>query len=151
MTKPAKNRGRAALRVKRVYAAPAAGDGTRVLVDRLWPRGVSREAGRIDFWLKGLAPSDDLRHRFHANRNLWNEFRKAYRAELARSPAKEAIAELRALAAKGTITLLFASQDEERNNAVVLAGHLSAKSRRAAPAARRRKSSAATARGRTSA
>jgi uncharacterized protein YeaO (DUF488 family) len=147
MPKPSKN----TLRLKRAYAAPADGDGTRVLVDRLWPRGVSRETGRIDLWLKDLAPSDDLRHRFHANRDLWNEFRTAYRGELARTPAKEAVAELRALAAKETVTLLFASQDEERNNAVVLAEYLSMKSRRAAPAARRRKSTATAARGRTSA
>ena len=144
------SKGSSSVRVKRVYEAPSASDGTRVLVDRLWPRGLSREAARIDHWLKDLAPSDDLRRRFHADRELWDEFRVAYRGELASAAAKAALSELRALLSKGTVTLLFASQDEARNNAVVLAQYLKA-ARRAAPAARRRKTSATAARGRRSA
>lgn len=148
MRKPSTSKGRAAIRVKRVYAPPAAADGERVLVDRLWPRGLSREAARIDAWLKDLAPSDDLRRRFHAHRERWEAFRKEYLGELSVSPAKEAVNELRALAKKGTTTLLFASQDEEHNNAVALAEYLG-ESRRAAPAARQRKPTATGSRART--
>lgn len=150
MPKLAKSKERRGLRVKRVYAAPAESDGIRVLVDRLWPRGLSRDGARIDHWLKDLAPSDELRRRFHADRELWDEFRAAYRSELASASARVAFGELRALLSKGTVTLLFASQDEARNNAVVLVEYLKA-ARRAAPAARRDKITATAARGRRSA
>jgi uncharacterized protein YeaO (DUF488 family) len=109
-----------AIRIKRVYEPAAASDGLRVLVDRLWPRGVSREKGRIDLWLKDVAPSDALRRTFHGHPDKWDEFVAAYRAELAQEPAKSAAASLRGKSAKGTVTLLFAARDEARNNAAAL-------------------------------
>ena len=106
------------IRIKRVYAEPAADDGLRLLVDRLWPRGLSKEKARLDDWLKELAPSDELRKWFGHNPARWEEFRERYRQELAGRP--EALARLRALAARETVTLLFAAHDEAHNNAVVL-------------------------------
>ncbi|MGB3273513.1 MAG: DUF488 domain-containing protein [Xanthobacteraceae bacterium] len=109
----------ARIRIKRAYEAPAAGDGVRVLVDRLWPRGVKREAASIDHWLKELAPSADLRKWFGHDPERWAEFQTRYRAELKANP--EAVAELRALAKSAkTLTLVFAAKDEAHNNAVVL-------------------------------
>ena len=108
------------LAVKRIYAPPEPGDGTRILVDRLWPRGIARDKARIDLWLKDIAPSDALRKRFHAKPTHWDEFRAAYAAELAAAPAQAAVKELRALLRRGTVTLLYAARDEERNNAVAL-------------------------------
>ena len=105
--------------IKRVYEPPAASDGLRVLVDRLWPRGVSKASGRIDLWAKELAPSDKLRREFHAKPERWAEFVKAYAKELEASEAQAAAAGLRSHK-KGTITLLYAAKDEERNNAVAL-------------------------------
>ena len=70
------------IKLKRIYEAPAASDGTRILVDRLWPRGIAKEKAKIDLWLKDIAPSDALRKRFHGHPEDWDEFRKAYAAEL---------------------------------------------------------------------
>lgn len=111
---------RAAIRVKRVYAPAAAGDGSRVLVDRLWPRGIAKDKAGVDLWLKELAPSHALRKRFHGKPQDWDAFRAAYAAELQASEAQAAIAELRAHLRKGPVTLLFAARDEEHNNAVAL-------------------------------
>lgn len=106
------------LKTKRVYEEPDPGDGLRVLVDRLWPRGVSRERARVDRWEKELAPSRELRLWFGHDPERWREFRARYLEELkGQSPL---LAELASLAAKGEVTLLFAARDEERNNAVVL-------------------------------
>jgi uncharacterized protein YeaO (DUF488 family) len=105
-----------AVKLKRVYEAPAAGDGTRILVDRLWPRGIAKD--KVDLWLKDIAPSDALRKRFHGHPEDWADFRKAYAAEL--KQAAEAVKELRGHLRKGTVTLLYAARDEERNNAVAL-------------------------------
>ena len=107
----------AAARLKRVYDEPAAADGVRVLVDRLWPRGLSKDRARVDLWLKDVAPSDALRRDLHAHPDHWAGFRAAYRAELDGNPALD---ELRALSRKRKVTLLFAARDEARNNAVVL-------------------------------
>ena len=107
-----------AIRMKRVYEAPAASDGTRILVDRLWPRGIAKAKAKVDLWLKEIAPSDKLRRRFHGHPEDWDEFRTAYAAEL--KQAKEAVKELRGHLRKGTVTLLYAARDEERNNAVAL-------------------------------
>ncbi len=104
-------------RLKRVYDAPADADGMRVLVDRLWPRGLSKDKAAVDLWLKDVAPSDALRHEFHAHPERFDAFRKAYAAELHGS---EALAELRKLARKRKVTLLYASKDEAHNNAAVL-------------------------------
>ena len=108
------------IRLKRVYETAEAGDGTRVLVDRLWPRGLAKEKAGIDLWLKDVAPSDELRKRFHARPELWDDFRAAYATELEREPARTALAELRGLRQHGAVTLLYAARDEERNNAIAL-------------------------------
>jgi uncharacterized protein YeaO (DUF488 family) len=105
------------IRIKRIYDPPAADDGRRILVDRLWPRGLTREAAQIDDWLKELAPSDELRRWFGHDPVRWEEFRSRYRAELAGQPL---LNELKATAGTGTVTLLFAAQDRDHNNAVVL-------------------------------
>ncbi|MFT3896824.1 MAG: DUF488 family protein [Thermomonas sp.] len=103
--------------LKRVHDAPSSGDGTRVLVDRLWPRGLSRDKAKIDIWLRDIAPSDALRREFHAKPERWNEFRSAYADEL---KGNEALPQLRALCRKRRVTLLYASKDEAHNNAVAL-------------------------------
>jgi len=107
--------------IKRVYDLPAPQDGTRVLVDRLWPRGLSKEAAALDAWLKNLAPSDELRKWYHAYPEQWEKFRDRYLKELSSGKAEEALQELYALVEKNRlVTLLFGSRNEERNNATVL-------------------------------
>jgi uncharacterized protein YeaO (DUF488 family) len=107
--------------VKRVYEEPARTDGTRVLVDRLWPRGLSKARAAVDKWLRDLAPSDALRKWFHARPDAWTMFRKRYLKELARPESAEALSELYRLAnQRKKLTLLFASRNEEQNNATVL-------------------------------
>jgi uncharacterized protein YeaO (DUF488 family) len=115
-------RGRAAhpLKVKRVYEPAEDGDGFRVLVDRLWPRGISKDHARVDLWLKDVAPSDDLRRRFHHDPANWREFAAAYAKELKAEPAAAALDDLRARLHRETVTLLYAARDEEHNNAVAL-------------------------------
>lgn len=107
-------------KLKRVHAAPEAADGTRVLVDRLWPRGLTKDKAQIDLWLRDLSPSDALRKRFHGKPEDWVAFRAAYARELKAPAAQAAVAELRARLRKGAVTLLYAARDEERNNAVAL-------------------------------
>ena len=107
--------------VKRVYEKSVPRDGARVLVDRLWPRGVSKERAALHAWLKELAPSDELRHWFHARPDAWITFRKRYLKELARPEADAALRTLYELAfRRKRLTLLYASRNEEYNNAVVL-------------------------------
>src|SRR5580704_14407418 len=107
--------------IKRVYEQPARGDGTRVLVDRLWPRGLSKARAAVDRWLRDLAPSDALRKWFHARPDAWAMFRKRYLKELARPESAVALSELYRLAnQRKKLTLLFASRNEEQNNATVL-------------------------------
>jgi uncharacterized protein YeaO (DUF488 family) len=106
------------IKLKRIYEAPAAGDGTRILVDRLWPRGIAKDKAKIDLWLKDIAPSNVLRKRFHGHPEDWNAFRAAYAAEL--KQAGGAVQELRGHLRKGPVTLLYAARDEEHNNAVAL-------------------------------
>lgn len=108
------------LHVKRVYDPPADADGMRILVDRLWPRGISREKGRIDQWLRDIAPSDDLRKRFHAKPDEWASFRAAYAHELEQEPAHAAIGLLEQYRKTGPVTLLYAARDETHNNAMAL-------------------------------
>lgn len=106
---------------KRVYESPAPTDGLRILVDRLWPRGLTKEKARVDEWLRDLAPSNELRRWYHARPGEWDSFRKKYLKELTHPPAHEALAGLYQLVdAKKRVTLLFASKNEERNNATVL-------------------------------
>ncbi len=115
------------IKLKRVYEPASRTDGTRILVDRLWPRGLSKEDAAIDHWFKDLAPSTTLRRWFGHEPERWEEFRKRYKAELAEAP--EALTELRGFARKGPITLLFAAHDELRNNAAVVYELLAAKPR----------------------
>jgi uncharacterized protein YeaO (DUF488 family) len=114
-------RGRAhRFQVKRIYEPAAADDGFRVLVDRLWPRGIAKAKAHIDEWLKDVAPSDALRHRFHDHSAKWDEFVAAYRRELEQEPAKTAAASLRERAQREPVTLLYAARDESHNNAIAL-------------------------------
>jgi len=106
------------IKIKRIYEAPSKEDGFRILVDRLWPRGVSKEKAKIDLWLKDIAPSDDLRKWFGHKEERWPEFKKKYLEELKNK--KPLIEQLRTSKKKGAITILFAAKDTERNNAVVL-------------------------------
>ena len=106
--------------LKRVYEPPCAGDGTRILVDRLWPRGIARDKARIDLWLKDIAPSNALRKRFHAKPDDWEAFCAAYFAELEDAAAEAAAKDLLDRLRKGPVTLLYAARDERRNNAVAL-------------------------------
>ena len=108
------------LRIKRIYEPTDAADGFRVLVDRLWPRGLARERAKIDLWLKEIAPSDTLRRRFHGDPSAWDHFKTAYYAELEQAPAQSAVHELLDRLTRGPITLLFAARDESRDNAVAL-------------------------------
>lgn len=106
--------------LKRVYDEPAASDGTRVLVERLWPRGLSKERAQIDLWLKEVAPSHELRTWFGHDPEKFVEFRHRYVAELASGEAHQALSTLRDLARQGPLTLVFAAHDVQHTNAVVL-------------------------------
>ncbi|HEV2291505.1 MAG TPA: DUF488 domain-containing protein [Gemmatimonadales bacterium] len=108
--------------IKRVYDPPAPNDGRRILVDRLWPRGVTKARAEVDEWLKEIAPSTELRRWFHADPSRWAEFRSRYRHEL--GDHAKAVARVRALGRKGRVTLLYGARDPERNHAVVLMEHL---------------------------
>jgi uncharacterized protein YeaO (DUF488 family) len=117
---PSKSEKAPGFRVKRIYEPAAADDGYRVLVDRLWPRGVSKQKAHIDAWLKEIAPSDALRRQFHGQADTWKEFVAAYARELKAEPAKSAAAELCKRAKHEPVTLLYAARDENHNNAVAL-------------------------------
>lgn len=106
--------------LKRVYDPASQEDGYRVLVDRLWPRGLSREDAAVDEWAKALAPSNGLRKWYGHAPERWEEFRRRYREELATEEARAELDRLRAVAREQTVTLLFAARDESRNNAAVL-------------------------------
>lgn len=106
------------VRIRRVYEPAAPDDGHRVLVDRVWPRGVSRERAQVDEWRRDLAPSTALRRWFGHDAARFDEFRRRYRAELQERP--EAVARLVARARDGVVTLVYAARDEAHNNAVVL-------------------------------
>lgn len=106
------------IRIKRAYHPPGPSDGRRILVDRLWPRGLSKEAARIDAWLKDVAPNDALRRWFGHDPRRWIEFKRRYRDEL-----QEKTGEIKGLAEEarlGTVTLLYGARDEKHNNAVAL-------------------------------
>jgi len=109
------------LALKRVYEKPAREDGARVLVDRLWPRGLTKEAAAVDLWLRALAPSNELRKWYHENSAEWTLFRSRYARELRKPEATRALQQLLELMSRNKpITLLFASTNLERNNAVAL-------------------------------
>ena len=110
------------VRIKRAYEPPAAEDGARILIDRLWPRGVKKEALALTEWAKALAPSTELRQWFNHDPALWDEFRRRYAAELrAQRPAFDA---LRERARHGVVTLVYSAHDETVNNAVAMLGFL---------------------------
>ena len=111
------------MRVRRVYEDPLPDDGARVLVDRLWPRGVSKEHAHLTLWLKDIAPSTALRQWFGHDPARWDDFQRRYRAELAQNP--DCVRQILDLAQKGPVTLLYAARDTEHNEAVVLASYLS--------------------------
>jgi uncharacterized protein YeaO (DUF488 family) len=104
--------------IKRVYEQPDEEDGTRVLVDRLWPRGLTKEKAKVDLLLKDVAPSTELRKWFAHDPAKWTEFQKRYREEL--KGTREQLARLKQEAAKGTVTLVYGAKDEQHNEAVIL-------------------------------
>jgi uncharacterized protein YeaO (DUF488 family) len=106
------------VRLKRAYEPPAADDGTRILIDRLWPRGVKKTDAAIDEWMKEIAPSSALRKWFGHDPERWHEFRRRYQSEIRQHP--EQFERLRTLARYGPITLVFSARDEAHNDAVVL-------------------------------
>jgi len=107
--------------LKRVYEAASSSDGVRVLVDRLWPRGLKKEDAALKLWLREVAPSDELRKWFHENPEAWRMFRKRYLKELASEEGSAAVEKLHHLAeGKRRLTLLYASRNQEHNNATVL-------------------------------
>ena len=112
---------RARVQVRRVYDTPKPDDGTRVLVDRLWPRGVSKDRAQLDEWCKQIAPSAELRTWYHHDSDLFDEFRRRYADELRDPEPAAALAHLRDLAAQGTLTLLTATKDPDISEAAVLA------------------------------
>ncbi len=107
------------IKIKRPYQPPEETDGFRILVDRLWPRGVSKEKAKVDLWLKEIAPSDDLRKWFAHDPEKWSQFQKRYREELKNK--NSLLSTIRDLEKEnGTVTLVYAAKDEKHNNAVVL-------------------------------
>jgi uncharacterized protein YeaO (DUF488 family) len=106
------------LKIKRVYERPESGDGTRILVDRIWPRGLTKERAGVDVWLKEVAPSTRLRKWFGHDPKKWKHFRSRYRAELKKYP--DEVATIRAKAKKGRVTLLYGARDQRHNEAIVL-------------------------------
>lgn len=110
------------IKLKRAYERPAKSDGKRILVERLWPRGVTKEAAALDEWLKEIAPSPELRKWYGHDPEKWPEFQKRYLKELAANA--EEVARLRALCDKGVVTFVYAAKDEERNSAAVLKRYL---------------------------
>jgi uncharacterized protein YeaO (DUF488 family) len=114
------------LRIKRIYEAADAADGTRVLVDRVWPRGMTKERAAVDLWLKEVAPTAALRKWFGHDPRRWPEFRSRYRAELDRNTA--AVGRLLELLMQGRVTLLYAARDVAHNHAVVLMAYMHARS-----------------------
>ncbi len=106
--------------LKRAYDEPAASDGTRVLVERLWPRGLSKERARIDFWLKDVAPSTELRKWYSRDPQKFQEFRHRYETELQSESAQNGLTKLREIAKQGQLTLIFAARDPEHSSARIL-------------------------------
>jgi uncharacterized protein YeaO (DUF488 family) len=110
------------IRTRRVYETPAPGDGRRILIDRLWPRGLAKQKARIDFWAREVAPSTALRRWYQHDPEKWDEFRRRYFAELDATP--DAVAALRAAFGTGAVTFVFGSREERLNNATALREYL---------------------------
>lgn len=106
--------------LKRIYDPATEADGKRILVDRLWPRGMNKEKAAIDEWMKDIAPSDELRKWFSHDPDKWQEFRKKYQAELRARNKLQMVIHLRKMSDEAAITLLFSAKDSAHNNAVVL-------------------------------
>ncbi len=113
------------IRVKRIYEPPETADGYRLLVDRLWPRGVSRESASLDAWMKEVAPSSELRRWFGHDASRWQEFKRRYAVEL--GTRQDLVAEILSLARDRPVTLLYSARDTDHNQAVALAEYLAAK------------------------
>jgi uncharacterized protein YeaO (DUF488 family) len=128
------------IKIKRVYEPAEKGDGLRILVDRLWPRGIKKDA--FDLWLKDVAPSNELRNWFHHEEPKWAQFRARYLKELAQNA--EAIVELRKAVKGKTATLLYGAKDETHNQAVVLAAYLKAPRKKAAEPKKKKKAKRAS-------
>lgn len=107
----------ASIKLKRIYEDPSEDDGYRVLVDRLWPRGISKEGAKLDLWMKDIAPSTELRKWFSHDVDKWEEFQKRYKVELKNNPE---VSKLRDIIRSKKITLLFAARDVEHNEAIVI-------------------------------
>ena len=105
-------------KIKRVYEKPAKEDGFRILADRLWPRGLTKEKASVDLWLKEIAPTTELRKWFGHDPEKWNEFKKKYVAELKKN--KETVSILKEKIKEGTVTILYGARDEEHNEALVI-------------------------------
>ena len=128
--------------IKRAYDPPAEKDGERILVDRLWPRGLKKEAVRLSSWLKELGPSTELRRWFGHDPSRWEEFRRRYEKELQRHPEKlDILRDLGERSRHGVVTLVFGARDEARNNAVVLKERIERIVEEASPRERRRQAS----------
>jgi uncharacterized protein YeaO (DUF488 family) len=121
------------INIKRAYDSPARGDGVRILVDRLWPRGIAKEKLKLDLWLKDIAPSDTLRRWFSHDPDRWDEFKAHYFDEL--DANKEAVERIIREAEKRPVTLLFSSKEQELNNAVALKEYLEKEIKRGVRAA----------------
>ena len=106
------------IRVKRIYESPNPDDGFRILIDRLWPRGIKKDDAKIDLWLKEIAPSDSLRKWFNHDSEKWEEFKSRYVKELDQN--QDLVAQLARHVRKGTVTFLFSAKDKSYNNAVAL-------------------------------
>lgn len=113
-------------RVRRVYDPPEPDDGVRVLVDRLWPRGLAKDRAAVDEWPKGLTPTGELRSWYHAHLDAYDEFERRYREELAAPDRAETVAHLRGLAKKSQVTLVTAVKDPDHSHVPVLLAHLNA-------------------------
>ncbi len=113
------------LKIKRVYDPPSAGDGKRILIDRLWPRGLRKDNAKIDAWIKEAGPATELRKWFNHEPEKWKGFKQRFFAELDAKP--DVVSEIIGLARKGTVTLLFGSKEERFNNAVALKEYLEAR------------------------
>lgn len=111
------------IKIKRIYEGSEKGDGKRILVDRLWPRGVSKEKADLDLWMKDIAPTTELRKWFGHDPKKWPEFKKRYKQELRKN--KASVEEIKKISKGKTVTLLYGAKDEEHNEAVVLKDFLS--------------------------
>ncbi len=122
LSRKTKNTTRLKIQIKRIYEPPSAEDGTRVLIDRLWPRGVSKDTAQLELWMKEIAPSTALRKWFNHEASRWQEFTRRYTGELNQQP--ESIDKLKAIALKDRLTLLFSAKEETMNNAIALKEYL---------------------------